>query len=219
MPPRTLTFLTFVCASTLGGCGDEPLEESHEGLCGPREQVLTNMNDVPEGFSETAETILGPADSSYTGTLTLTSGEVVPLSIGLVLNRESARARYWDLGHLGIVPCPAPMLTANVDLTIEAGASLSGVAAGGVRTEGGGLSISAPVGAGAAVTSNLMPSFSHEPIDAPTLFTQMGYFAGVWSGHWQWSAPVDCRDSETCTGLELVSLGGVLTERNIGDEF
>ena len=106
MSPRTFAFPAVVWASTLGGCSGD-------------------------GFSEPPETTLGPADSSYTGTLTPPSGEPVPIRMTLTLNRQSVRARYWDVGT-AVQPSPPPVLTANVDVTIEGGTTLSGVAAGGV---------------------------------------------------------------------------------------
>ena len=197
---RTLAFLP---ALLLAGCfglqfGDDDESNLEASPCVRREEALSDLSKIPVGFSEAPETTLAPADGLYVGTLTLGSGEQVPLSVTLSLNRQAVRGIFWE--YFGGQQCKIPTLTANLDLTIEAGATLSGVVGGEVTTEGGpggDLFISASADA-AAIMTTLMPP---EP---PTLSTPLTYRSGVWTGQWEWSA----------TGFETVPLGSVQLSRN-----
>jgi hypothetical protein len=182
-----------------------------------RVEDVSDWSQALEGFAVSPEETLAPAQGSWSGTLRRPNGDEYPLTVAFVLNSGSLRATYYEPVEGEHAECMGPSLSARAELSVDAGATLSGRLGAMVRYVAGRLSISTLHQRTPTITTTLFPGSEGEPREAASLTAEIEHENGAWDGSWYWSVLVttdDCDDEPSCSGLKVAPLGNVrLTRR------
>jgi hypothetical protein len=176
-----------------------------------------DWSQAPEGFAASPEEALAPAQGSWSGTLRRPNGDEYPLTVAFVLNSGSLRATYYEPLEGEHAECMEPSLSALGELSVDAGATLSGRLAVMVRWfVTGWLSISTLSQRTPTITTTLFPGSEGEPREAASLTAEIEHENGEWNGSLYWSVLVttdDCDDEPSDWCLEVAPLGNVRLTR------
>ena len=211
-----------MCAACDGiAIGDSGKSADAVPTCTRRtEEPVSDPAKVPQGFSQSPNELFAPLTGTWRGTLTLTQGEAVPLTVEITVDESSIASGYVDDSD---GTCE-PWLTAKVTLVIDAGPTLRGTAEGELTTRDD-AQIRADWIDFANFESTLeVPAFGAEIVSGPALVLDFLFGSdGQWHAEWQFAAQVKTEPcgpkTVMCTGTPAgftpayQSLGNVVLPR------
>ncbi len=193
---RTLLALVAVPACmVVSACAGVQTGDGNRPGCALEKTPLLNLTSLPEGFEQSPLEMLAPVTSGIEGTLTLTTGMKVPLTLEFDLKPEDA-LQIHRKSTADVSECEARGVEVRAAVAIDGGDVISGEA---------------------TATIYVLDEQIRIRFDEPKLSTTLSrnsdaqnttFMMGVqldttcrWSGAWAWSAPSDCKiESDECAG-------------------
>ena len=193
------------CAACGGVAIGDPGKEEVADCTERAAEAVSDPAKVPHGFEHSPNQQLAPLTGTWRGTLDLTHGKTVPLTVEISVDVGSIRAVYATDAN---TTCD-PWFTATVTLVIDAGPTLRGTAHGELTVHGE-AQIRAEWIAFADFESTLeAPDFGAEIISGPALlFDFLSTSDGEWRAEWQFAAQVKGEpcNPQRCPGLQVGSI-------------
>jgi hypothetical protein len=187
---RNKTLLSLVTAHALmvlSACTGEKAGHGVGPGCSVEPIPLPDLEQVPRGFERSPLEILAPVTSGIDGTLTLTDGTEVPLSLAFELDAESAYE--FHLQPTDDFPeCKGDGVEIKAAVSIDGGDILQGQATATILVLDGEILVRIE---DPALTTT-------PPRDSQDAALIMGLQLDAscrWSGGFAWSTPADCGDT------------------------
>jgi hypothetical protein len=192
----------FALLLSLAGCkGTQPEGHHGTGECSWESRRLTDLDAIPEGFTQSPRAMIGPVSAPIEGTLKGPDGTTTPTTVTFTLEEGTATGLFLADG--------SPAHCGN-GIEVSARMSVNGAPVIQGSTPANLSIVNSQVRVTAVGNFNVGvdPDFDTPPTNSPQMLLPLNLSTDCrWSGEWRFTATTSCEGRDDCSGNVEAKLG------------